>query len=336
MGYRIRLDESVGKGLARVVKNQVELGLTELALAETSPDGVHKARKTLKRLRALLRLAGPGSASNKWRQHNTALRDIGRLLSPKRDEMVMAQTLAKLRAAAGGEAVANITPLRDSTAQTASIQADRTLLSAEDSASSRALLANTGGAIAKMKYKRRGFALIEKGLEDSYRRGRDALKVTYRMPSNESFHELRKAVQLHWRQMSLLSRAWPEYFEVRVFAARELSQALGEAHDLAMLEDRPDYATNPEFVALKDVISEQRSRLTSQSQFKAERLFAETPGAFVRRIKAYWSTGRHLAGKTAPAGEAQHMPPLLSGAEAETAAPIAAKTLVRSPSRRRA
>ena len=48
---------------------------------------------------------------------------------------------------------------------------------------------------------------------------------------------MRKAVQWHWRQMSLLGRAWPDEFAVRVTAARELSQMLGDDHDLAMLID---------------------------------------------------------------------------------------------------
>ena len=52
---------------------------------------------------------------------------------------------------------------------------------------------------------------------------------------DEAFHEWRKGAQAHWRQMTLLARAWPEYLGARASEARTLSQLLGDDHDLAML-----------------------------------------------------------------------------------------------------
>ena len=50
--------------------------------------GVHEARKALKRLRALLRLARPALLQQPYRDLDRRLRDAGRRLSPLRDARV--------------------------------------------------------------------------------------------------------------------------------------------------------------------------------------------------------------------------------------------------------
>ena len=49
-----------------------------------------------------------------------------------------------------------------------------------------------------------------RGSRHAYRKARKAFRASYREPSDEAFHAWRKAVQLHWRHMLLLSRGWPE------------------------------------------------------------------------------------------------------------------------------
>ena len=72
-------------------------------------------------------------------------------------------------------------------------------------------------------------------LGQSYKRGRRLLRRAYADPGEETFHDLRKLVQLHWRHCQIVSRAWPEELELRVAAAREISAILGEENDLADL-----------------------------------------------------------------------------------------------------
>ena len=86
---------------------------------------------------------------------------------------------------------------------------------------------------ARLRLAGSGFDVVGAGLETSYRKARRAFRDAYDEPTDEAFHEWRKGAQPHWRQMTLLSRAWPEYLGARASEARSLSQILGDDHDLA-------------------------------------------------------------------------------------------------------
>ncbi len=143
----------------------------------------------------------------------------------------------------------------------------------------RLLLLQEAKKFARMQFSKRGFAALEGGLEKSYRHARKATKYAYDEPTDENFHNLRKAVQWHWRQMSLLARAWPDEFAVRVSAARELSQLLGDDHDLAMLTGAAS-TTADMSVEQKDAVvalcQHQQQVLRATAEYRAKRLFAET------------------------------------------------------------
>ena len=149
--------------------------------------------------------------------------------------------------------------------------------------------------------------------------------------------------------MSLLSRAWPEAFEVRISAARELSQLLGDDHDLAMLEmsaRKTQTLSAEQLATLIQLIEARQSELRQAVEFRAARLFAEAPSAFAKRIAQYWHYGRHVRPLTKPdiskanVDTAVPEQPLIT-VETEQPAPrqglkLAAKTPGNAPSQRRA
>ena len=237
MPYRFKIDEPVEKGFRRIAREQLDIAFTELAPPAPNilPTGVHECRKALKRMRALVRLATPALGQRKARRRARALSEIARLLSARRDQAVMLETLAKLTSDSNSDAAATLAPLR---AHLVGVVGEEPKpLDADCAAKARLMLLREAKKFAHTRFRKRGFAALEGGLEKSYRRARNAMKNAYGEPSDESFHTMRKAVQWHWRQMSLLGRAWPDEFAVRVTAARELSQMLGDDHDLAMLID---------------------------------------------------------------------------------------------------
>ncbi len=71
-------------------------------LPDGGDDAVHAARKDLKKLRALLRLARAGLGEETFVRENTALRDAGRALSAMRDAQVLVQAFDGLRGEASG------------------------------------------------------------------------------------------------------------------------------------------------------------------------------------------------------------------------------------------
>jgi len=293
MPYRFKINEPVEKGFRRIAREQLDAALAELAGAEVGPGNVHQCRKALKRLRALVRLAARALGAGKARRRTKSLGKIASLLSARRDQTVMLETIGKLSDGSLGAAEA-LMPLKRSLAAHAADE--RQLLDSDLAGRARMLLLREAKTFTHIAFKKRGFGALAGGLEASYRRGRKAAKYAYEEPTDENFHELRKAVQWHWRQMSLLARAWPDEFAVRVNAARELSQLLGDDHDLAVLIAATAQAgiSAEEKEAAATVCQRQQQILRASAELGVKRLFAEKPKAFVGRMEAYWRCGRSL------------------------------------------
>lgn len=287
MPYRFKSDEPVEKGFRRIAGEQLDAALAELAGAEVGPANVHQCRKALKRLRALIRLAADAIGNGKARRRTKSLGDIAKLLSARRDQTVMLETIASL-SEESPEAAAALAPIkRDLAAHSGDRQH---ALDPEIAGRARMRLLREAKKLNRARLTKRGFAALAGGLKTSYRKGRKAAKYAYEEPTDENFHELRKAVQWHWRQMSLLARAWPDEFAVRVNAARELSQLLGDDHDLALLvaATAQRAITADEKEAAVAVCRRKQQLLRAEAEHRVKRLFAEKPRAFVARVEAYW------------------------------------------------
>lgn len=84
--------------------HRVSIGLLNRAIVDLRPhedcsfdDGVHSARKRMKRLRAMLRLVRDDVGYRTYREENVALRDTARSMSSVRDGWVLVETLRRLR-----------------------------------------------------------------------------------------------------------------------------------------------------------------------------------------------------------------------------------------------
>jgi CHAD domain-containing protein len=350
MPYRFKIDEPVEKGFRRIAGEQLAIALAELdAAGGIDAKGVHDFRKALKRLRALVRLASSALDGRSVRRRTRALGEIARLLSDHRDGAVMRDTVAKLTSESAVDTAAALAPVH---VQLARLAAENgATFDADAAAEARRLLLREVKKFSRMRLRGRGFQALEGGLEKSYRRARKAIKIAYIEPTNENFHSLRKAVQWHWRQMNLLSRAWPEEFAVRAAAAHELSQIIGDDHDLAVLIEAVE---NGEGIsaeskpAILAVCKQRQDALRQAAEPRARRLFAEAPKAFVKRLSAYWKSGRSAGLKTKTIRRDEPLKPAATQAAAEieatveTAQPqvtkrkIAAKTLAPVQSQRRA
>lgn len=295
MPYRFKLDEKFGNGFRRIVREQVALAAGELSAPSISAGAIHQTRKVIKRLRALIRTAGPSLGAKAARKHDRVLRDIGRQLSSRRDDDVIESAIASLEARYGGSAAETLRPLRNviesergGAVQTADPQAI---------ADVRAALKSEGKRLRKLRLNGYGLASAVEGTSATYATGRRALKRAIKDPSDHNVHEFRKSVQAHWRHMALFSRGWTEEFAVRVAAARELSQILGDDHDLVLVKLAAHNALENDAASIVDLCNQRQDELRDAMKFRALRLYAEEPDAFTRRITMYWKTA---AGVKAP------------------------------------
>jgi hypothetical protein len=225
-----------------------------------------------------------------FRYENSQLREIGRSLSGARDRHVMLETVAKLQAASalGRGGLADLLRQNLTMANGSGASVDSMAMR-----QAQARLTEVKKRLGRLELAGSGFDMVGPGLERCYRRTRRAFRAAYDEQTDEAFHEWRKGTQHHWRQMTLLSRAWPEYLTARASEARTLSQLLGDDHDLAMLvafvhaeaggRFKPDKAA-----AIEKLVRQRQGVLRETARPRGARLFAEGPKSLCRDVAAFW------------------------------------------------
>ncbi len=100
--------------------------------------------------------------------------------------------------------------------------------------------------------------------------------------------------------MQLLAPCWPSELSARVELARNLSQILGDDHDISLLRRLVSAPTmvfaNPEDTAIFLKRCRRRHKaLRREAQTRGARLFVERSRPFVDRIEAYWTAAAKSA-----------------------------------------
>jgi CHAD domain-containing protein len=314
MAYRLKLKTTLALEVRRIALEQIEIARVALARSDDRASAVHDARRSLKRLRAMLRLVRPALGETWFKQSNRQLASLGQRLSLSRDLDVMVVTLSKLENGAGGLPKPVADRLRGAVARSRS-KADGASTPGSDRGLGRALQrAQTLFAGERLK----GIALghVAAGLEQSYRKARRTFRAAYEAGTDEAFHNWRKATQAHWRHMQLLGRGWPESIGARAAEAKELSRLLGEDHDLSVLISFAQGSGGSGLAradrdALTSACFQGQRQIRAVARLHGERLFADRPSHLTKRILRYWKAAEQLSTLVPPPdGDAQQRPPL--------------------------
>lgn len=291
MAYRFDLDETLEDGVRRIALSQIDRAMAELKAVDRAT-AVHDTRKAMKRLRALMRLVRPALGEDVFRRENERFRSIAGLLAGARDAQVMHETVAKLDARAKPSERKQLAKVR---AALAEHLAESHAPSPEQVGEALTRLGEAAEAMASVSLRGKGHAAAWTGMQRAYAKGRNAMAHASKDPDDETLHEWRKAVQQHWRHMSLLSRLWPEAIEARAALAREVSQLLGDDHDLAVLMTRVQElnGARPGGAVIRLARAEQE-RLRERAHLLGERLYAARPTEMHERIALYWRTALAL------------------------------------------
>ncbi|WP_018174565.1 MULTISPECIES: CHAD domain-containing protein [unclassified Thioalkalivibrio] len=295
MAFEFERRESVSAGVRRVAREEMSSAEAELLDVRMPADrAVHETRKRLKRLRALLRLVEPQLPRQDFRDTNRTLRDLGRALSGARDSAVILATLRDLATAPGAPSIESLHGYLAE--QYGAGQAGDDQLAAQRQEVA-AVLQELQSGMAALPLRGKGFALIAPGLEKTYRRGREALRVALLDRDDECWHAWRKRAKAHWIQMRLLRPMWPEMMKSQDGALEALSDRLGDDHDLTVVDvvlaGLPEGVMAPEAIAtLRDRIAERKASLRARVIPLGQRLYAEKPKALRKRLHAYWRVWR--------------------------------------------
>ena len=192
---------------------------------------MHDARKDMKKLRALLRLVRGEIGEEVFRREADTFRDAAAELSGLRDADVMLATVADLEE----RYAADVGPVR----QALEAHRIRTTGGGRERAAQAAaeMLTQARERVAGWPLESDGFEVFEDGLRRTYRRGRRSWRAALEEPSTENLHEWRKRVKDLWYHCSILEESWKPVMRALADEAHELSDRLGDDHDLAVLLD---------------------------------------------------------------------------------------------------
>lgn len=240
MSYRLEESETLAEGLRRIAREELDAALIHLRGEGSAEEEerVHETRKSMKKVRAILRLVRKEIGSDAYDRENQALRDAGRVLAPVRDAQVLVDTLAGLDERAGesiserdlGKIAAALEKRRQSARKQVLGDGDAFAAVAEAVADAR-------GRIDGWPIGRTDSKAFEASLKKTYKRGRAGFEDAYEEGTPKAFHEWRKRVKYHWYHVRLLEPAAEAEIGVVVEATDQLSDLLGLDHDYAVLAE---------------------------------------------------------------------------------------------------
>jgi CYTH domain-containing protein/CHAD domain-containing protein len=289
--FRLRSGESVADGSRRIVRARLDeaIGGLDAAGDDTLDEAVHEARKSLKRLRTILRLARDELGDEVYRSENTGFRDAGRRLSGARDSQVVVETLDGLCGRYRGELPqGGFTALRDALRQEHEAARKRLQADADTLRDVVEKLRSARARTAAWPIDRDDLDALAPGLRRIHRRGRKALGAIHEPSGDEALHELRKRAKDLWYASQILGPAAPKKTKKMAKRAHKLADLIGEDHDLAVLqqtaERHHEHLREPEPDALRELIERRRSELQRRALSRAKRLYRRKPRAVVRRV----------------------------------------------------
>ncbi|MBV9915358.1 MAG: CHAD domain-containing protein [Solirubrobacterales bacterium] len=296
MGYEFYADEPVREAVVRNAREQLDRAVGELSerIGEDPEDAVHSARKAIKQERSLLRLARGAMSPRERRRENASLRDAARGLSGARDADVMIATVNKLAERYVGQ-------LPATTFDAVREQFEQRRGERSGSALDARAVQELGAVRLRVddwQLRRGGWRAIEPGLARSYKDGLKAFGRARSSRTVEDLHHWRKRVKDLWYHSRLLAPACGPQVHGQAKDAHRLSELLGDDHDLGVLREA---LTSGELAVAADVdavvllVDHRRDELQAEAFHVGERVYAESPQAFLRRMRRSWEAGRAVA-----------------------------------------
>jgi CHAD domain-containing protein len=259
-------------------------------------------RKSLKKVRAVLRLVRPEIGEAAYRAENICFRDTARPLTEVRDAKILVETLDHLtghfKEHVAGRSFEDVRKAL----QTNLRAVRRRVLDEQDAFAVAAdVLRQARERVKDWADVPNKWSALGPGLEEVYRRAGAAFDNACADPTVEKLHEWRKQAKYLRYQLEVLRPLWPERMEELAGEADRMGELLGDDHDLAMLRqalagDADELGDEGDREALLALVDRRRAELQQEALLLGGRFFQDRPRDFARRLKGYWKTWRAQAG----------------------------------------
>jgi len=276
MAFVLHRDESLEKAFRRIADEQLTRAANALTVDDLSRDArVHEARKRFKESRALMRLYRP-ALGDAFAEQNRWYRDAGRALAPYRDASATVSAVDAIADEAPNALRTLVCERRDA------LYADSSAL--EETVNELLM------RFAAERLRVRDLALhdvedaVEAGFASAISAGRKAMNEAFETGAAPAFHEWRKRVKDQWYQVRLFARVWPKMMTVHDAALHELSDLLGEHHDLTVVGELD--------AGMATSISARQTAIAAKARPIAGLIYASRPRDRARETMALWRTWR--------------------------------------------
>lgn len=244
---------------------------------------VHDARKTIKRLRALLGLLRYDLGQTAFREGDRSLRAAGRALAPLREPSSQLESWDTLSAACSLDSMADVRAVL-------LVRCAMVLVPDGTERAIRHVTATLGDVQTRLTgwpASADAASNISKGFRRTYAKACRAFRRARKGPTDNALHALRRWSKRHQYQL--------QFFEQQIKAKSEhrsqvegLSESLGEHHDLAVLRQSLERNARERSVrpklSLDGLIAARQRELCDQCLAAAEKVFAERPRPAERRL----------------------------------------------------
>jgi CHAD domain-containing protein len=254
---------------------------------------IHESRRTLKRIRAVLRLVRDEIGYSNYYRENILMRDLGRRLSGARDHQVLLRTFSSLEEVypaffSGSE----ISRIKQSVEEQIDLEINHFMYDLGGFEQFKDDLVDALGRVDQYCTIRNDFLAIENGLRRNYKQGRNLLKQIGR-EDHEIFHEFRKRSKYFLHHIQILRPLFPRLMKAYAKSIQKYSELLGETRDYYRLEmflEEPGSQPIPADSRKKMTgkIRQVRNELLEKIFLDSSHIYAEKPGALVNRMRRYY------------------------------------------------
>jgi len=295
MAETFSTNQSVKRNVTDIALNLSNTMLSSLENPEDEHEAIHTVRKTIKKMRALLRLIRKEIGEGHYKEENIDYRDIGRKLSGLRDATALIETVDKLLEIATASDYDN---LQDEISDfRKKLVAERKALFEEigDQTELREEilkeLRTLKDRLHQWPLKNEAFKSWAAGLKKTYKKGKKQCEQANGSKDPHDYHEWRKRVKYLWNQLKFLEELWPSMLDAYTDSLSDLSTLLGDEHDLAVFKEKvysADFEGQPSS-EMRHFIDEQVRDLRAQAIELGQLIYAEKGKAFFSRNAAYWA-----------------------------------------------
>lgn len=273
---------------------------------------IHDVRKNLKKIRAVIRLIRDELGNEIYKKENTHYRDAGRQISDLRDATSLIEALDRLKGLYEKDLEHKYyIAVKEYLVEKRDKMSDQLLNEESILENLEKSILEADKRIQDWPIRNNSFATIKRSFLRVYQRGFSMLGYCMKDNSSEHLHEWRKRAKYLMYQLRVLLPLWPGMIERFDAEVNQLTDFLGNDHDLALLtlqinaNDGFSKDGNPDIINV--LIKNRRKVLQEQAFLLGKKIYAENPYNFVDRFETYWKSWE-LEGKLSLSAESDKPP----------------------------